>query len=432
MLTVAYLANEYPSAVERYVGEEIRELQSRGVRVVAGSVRKPQSAKVCDRATEPAIIVQSAGAIVLLRALCLCASQWRRMSPLLVRLMFQGNERPWQRLKAVAHTFLGACYAVMLGRSEVDHIHVHHGYFGSWIAMTAARLLRVGFSMTLHGSDLLLRGAYLDVKLAECRFCLTISDYNRNYILRRYPDTSPGKIVVSRLGVEIPPHRSAEVKQRTANPLKLVSVGRLHAVKNHEFLVRACAHLRDSGVTNYCEIAGDGPEKKKLEFLIRQLRLNDQVKLLGHIAQEQLGPLYDSADLVVLTSRSEGIPLVLMEAMARKKLVLAPAITGITELVTPARTGFLFQPGSAEDFLRQVIAIDGMLREERKAARLSASVPSKQRRARLEWIRHAARTHVSHNFNRKKNLEMFCDIFLERTIQQSEEIPDANLVLQQI
>jgi hypothetical protein len=67
----------------------------------------------------------------------------------------------------------------------------HHGYFGSWIAMTAARLLNVGFSMTLHGSDLLLNGTYLDVKLSNCTFCLTVSEYNRAYINKRFPDLDP-------------------------------------------------------------------------------------------------------------------------------------------------------------------------------------------------------------------------------------------------
>ena len=83
-----------------------------------------------------------------------------------------------RRLKTLLHTWLGAYYAVLLRDRGVDHIHVHHGYLGSWIAMVAARLLAVDFSLTLHGSDLLLNGAYLDAKLKHCRFCLTISEYN--------------------------------------------------------------------------------------------------------------------------------------------------------------------------------------------------------------------------------------------------------------
>src|SRR6478672_6848454 len=72
-------------------------------------------------------------------------------------------------------------------------IHVHHGYFGSSIGMTAARLLNIGFSMTLHGSDLLRNASYLDLKLAQCDFCVTISEYNRNYILQRFPNVDAQK-----------------------------------------------------------------------------------------------------------------------------------------------------------------------------------------------------------------------------------------------
>src|SRR5438552_2733895 len=95
-----------------------------------------------------------------------------------------------------------------------------------------------------------------------------------------------------------------------------------------------------------CSIAGEGPERRHLESLIRKFRLEDRVTLLGHVAREQMDSLYDRADIVVLTSRSEGIPLVLMEAMARGKIVLAPAITGIPELVIAGKTGFLYEPAS--------------------------------------------------------------------------------------
>ena len=85
----------------------------------------------------------------------------------------------------------------------MGHIHVHHGYFGSWVGMVAGRLMDVGFSMTLHGSDLLMHGIYLDIKLEDCAFCLTVSEYNRHYILDHYVHVDPQKLVVARLGVDV-------------------------------------------------------------------------------------------------------------------------------------------------------------------------------------------------------------------------------------
>jgi colanic acid/amylovoran biosynthesis glycosyltransferase len=203
MLTVAYLANQFPSAVEPYVAEEIEELRGRGIRVIAGSVRRPVTDEGSARKCAPEIVLQPLKGIVLLQAISLCMRQWKRISPLIARVLFHSAERPLKRMKALVHTGLGACYAALLEGQGVEHIHVHHGYFGSWIAMVAARLLGVEFSMTLHGSDLLLHGTYLDVKLESCAFCLTVSEYNRRYILERYPKVDAEKVIVARLGVEV-------------------------------------------------------------------------------------------------------------------------------------------------------------------------------------------------------------------------------------
>jgi glycosyltransferase involved in cell wall biosynthesis len=222
----------------------------------------------------------------------------------------------------------------------------------------------------------------------------------------------------------------------------LLAVGRLHAVKDHAFLVRACNQLQGSNVGFECAIAGDGPERRNLESLIRKCGLEKRVKLLGHIARERMDSLYDQADVVVLTSRSEGIPLVLMEAMAREKVVLAPAITGVPELVIDGRTGFLYEAGSLESFVDRLLFIRSLmiLSQVRAPDRpdpcnlhldnSSAALYSVPRQ--LDWVRHAARVQVRNNFNRSRNLEAFGDLFIQRISAQTESVPDENFVLQQI
>jgi len=172
VLTVAYLANEFPVSVEPYVGEEIQELRRRGVHIVASSVRKasaqPGRAPTAEDAGE-VLCLQSFRPIIFVRAIGLAVRRWARISGFVARALLRGSEPVGRRLKALLHTCLGVYYAVLLQDQNVDHIHVHHGYFGSWIAMVAARLLGVGFSLTLHGSDLLLHSAYLDTKLKNCR-----------------------------------------------------------------------------------------------------------------------------------------------------------------------------------------------------------------------------------------------------------------------
>jgi colanic acid/amylovoran biosynthesis glycosyltransferase len=439
MLTIAYLAVQFPSPVEPYVGDEIAELRSRGVHVIAGSVKR--SGADAERAAQ--IVLRPLSLFCLIQGLWMCMWRWRRISSLTARILLRGPEGPMRRLKALFHTWLGACYAVKLRRcGEVDHIHAHHGYCASWISMVAARLLGTGFSMTLHGSDLLVRADYLDVKLDDCAFCLTVSEYNRQYLLECFPQVEPGKVIVSRLGVDLPA-RALEFFSRdgrnSAN-LTLLTVGRLHKIKGHEFLIRACAHLQQQGIGFECVIAGDGPERRHLERLIHKLGLEDKVTLLGHIAREQMDSLYDRADVVALTSRSEGIPLVLMEAMARGKIVLAPAITGIPELVQHRRTGFLYEAGSMEDFLRRLMFVQSFLQSELQLKLQAKTGLNRNPRTRhpllppakyLDWVRFAAHVQVRHNFNRTINLKSFSELFLPRIAMRSEPLHE-NSVLQQI
>jgi colanic acid/amylovoran biosynthesis glycosyltransferase len=419
MPTVAYLANQFPVAVEPYVTDEIRELRRRGVRVISGSVRRPDASQ--DLTSNPVdICLELVQLLTLLRACLLIAKRWKNISLLITRGLLSGNERPKVRLKAILHTLLGACYATLLQDRQVDHIHVHHGYFGSWIAMTAARLLGVTYSLTLHGSDLLLHPTFLDEKLRHCRFCATISEYNRQYILSHFPRIDPEAVIVSRLGVDLGrPATEAQPPIPARRRIVLLTAGRLHAVKNHAFLIHACARLRDRGFKFECQIAGEGPERPRLEALIREKHLQQHVTLLGHIAPQEMNSLYRRADLFVLTSLSEGIPLVLMEAMANGLVVLAPAITGILELISHGETGYLYQRGNMDEFLKRIFAFHRMNKEGQSAEKLGQ-------------VRQAARMKIFRDFNREKNLHHFTDQFLQSISPQSWSSPDANPVLQQV
>jgi glycosyltransferase involved in cell wall biosynthesis len=295
----------------------------------------------------------------------------------------------------------------------VQHIHVHHGYFASWIAIIAARLLDIEFSVTLHGSDLLLHGAYLDTKLQHCLFCVTVSEFNRHFVLDHYPGVEPGKILVRRLGVGSSCALLSAAQPQQPHLLTMLAVGRLHPVKDHGFLLRACHELKKRHTDFCCLIAGEGPERPWLEHLIRNLGLEANVKLLGHLSSQHLNGCYESCDVVVLTSRSEGIPLVLMEAMAHGKTVLAPAITGIPELVKDGETGFLYRAGSLEDFTAKIETI----------CRSQAALPR---------LRHAARQHVREHFDREKNLAAFADLLVSRITQTVRQNSHENSVLQQI
>lgn len=392
MPTVAYLTNIFPTSVEPYVRDEIAELRSRGIAVIPSALQPPEAALT------PEFKHWAAQTVYLRpwRLNLLPALLWtcvRNFVPLLqfVARALQRKAPSERRSHALIHTLLGVYYALLLEPFEVDHIHVHHGYLGSWIAMVAAELLGIDFSLTLHGSDLLLHAAYLDEKLGRCQFCRTISEFNRRQILAQYPEVDPAKIFVSRLGVDCQLSAVPQEGQGdTPGQLRMLAIGRLHPVKDHAFLLEACRLLKQGGLPFTCDIAGDGPEHSNLLNAIHSSHLEEEVRLLGHVDPENVDSHYRKAGLVVLTSRSEGIPLVLMEAMARQKIVLAPEITGIPELVCNGKNGFLYHPGSLENFIQQIEFIY-------------------RNRAELKTVRHAASEAVIQNFNRTTNTRSFCD-----------------------
>jgi glycosyltransferase involved in cell wall biosynthesis len=363
--TVAYLANQFPSPVEPYVFEEIEELRRRGVQVIACSARRPGRAEQEPRLKALAaetLYLQPLGFGLLFRAFWLCLFNCALLAGFLARVLLQGNEPPARRLRLL-HTLLGA---------------------------------------------------YLDTKLKHCSFCVTVSEFNRRFILEHYPEVEAAKIVVQRMGVDSSPVEVALSRaEREPECLTMLAVGRLHPVKDHAFLLRACHELKKRRADSSCLIAGEGAERPWLEHLIRNLGLEAHVKLLGHLSCQQLDARYAMCDLVVLTSRSEGIPLVLMEAMAHGKTVLAPAITGIPELVRDGQTGFLYRAGSLEDFTARIETIRGS-------------------RAALPRLRRAARQHVREHFDREKNLASLADLLVSRITQRVRHNSHENPVLQQI
>ena len=416
-MTIAYLANSFPEPLEPYVWEEIGEFRKQGVRVLPCSIKRPRSASNAEAALQTRYVFPL-NLRTSLQATWSCIRQFLRIKEF-IRRSAAGTEPLARRLRTLVHTWIGVYLATMLRKENIRHIHVHHGYFSSWAGMVAARILGAKFSMTLHGSDLLVRADYLDIKLKNCLFCVTISDFNRRHILRNYPEVDSRKILMQRIGIDTVEWRSPG--QSPSREIKtILNVGRLQPVKNHAFLILACRALKSSGLQFRCSIAGEGEERSRLENLIRALGLDDEVELLGHVPREQLASLYAQADLVVLTSRSEGIPVTLMEAMSMEKLVLAPDITGIPELVKDGKTGFLYKPNSVEDFLHKLHFI----------LQVGSS---------LGGIRQAARRQVEHDFNCSLNLKAFALLFLERlgAIQKPALIaavrgPNEDPILQQV
>src|SRR5205823_5016870 len=188
---------------EPCVWEEIRELRSRGKAVVACSVRRPRqvAAQAAGMASETTYLFPLEPRFAL-RACWIFFSRFFLIVEFLWRAI-SGPESIQRRGRTIGHTWLGAYLAAVLRNKRIAHIHIHHGYFSSWAGMVAARILGATFSLTLHGSDLLVRADYLDCKLKHCQFCITVSEFNRRYMREKYPELEAHKILVHRLGVDL-------------------------------------------------------------------------------------------------------------------------------------------------------------------------------------------------------------------------------------
>ena len=167
---------------------------------------------------------------------------------------------------------------------------------------------------------------------------MTISSYNRDFIAARCADHARSRIHVIHCGVDL---RYFVPAPNGKKGNTILCVARLDRQKGLDCLIRACALLAEQGTDFQCVIAGDGPERGSLEHLIAELGLSERVVLLGSKTQDQVRELLLKAAIKVLPSRSEGIPVALMEAMALKVPIISTRIMGIPELIEDGVSGFL-------------------------------------------------------------------------------------------
>lgn len=246
------------------------------------------------------------------------------------------------------------------------HVHVHFATPAAMVALIAHRMAGVRYSLTIHGPTEL-----FDVHLYRLREkclaatgILAISDFARSQILRLLPSREWSKVQVSRLGVDPEafsprPHPETDVHE-------ILCLGRLTPDKGQGVLIEALALLQERGVTAHLRFAGDGADRDRLEALVRERGLEEQVTFEGRVSPDKVVDLYERAALFVLPSFAEGVPVVLMEAMSREIPCISTVIAGIPELIRDGETGRLTPPGNV-DALADAIA-DLLANPERAGA----------------------------------------------------------------
>jgi glycosyltransferase involved in cell wall biosynthesis len=238
-------------------------------------------------------------------------------------------------------------YARIMRLREIDHIHVHFAWVQQIMAVVASRLIRVSNSVTLHAFDLYTQNpAVVRGQLEAATRLITISDHNRDFIANLCPDIAHDDIALVRLSLDMDEFRPGE-RSSVNEVCQLLSVGRLVAKKGYEYLIAACALLSQRGLDFRCCIVGDGPRAETLKTLVVEHGLELKVTFAGALAAGDVRRLYQQSDIfalacvVVDSGDRDGMPTVLIEAMATGIPVVSTPVTGIPELVTDGESGFL-------------------------------------------------------------------------------------------
>jgi len=274
------------------------------------------------------------------------------------------RQAPVSRLRLLAYFGEAGLVAAWEQREGIRHLHVHFGNPAATVALIARRLTGIPFSLTMHGPDIFddVTINLLGEKFRQASFVRCISHFCRSQSLRLAPMAMWPKFHVVRCGVDMAQLRPIEPVAHEG--LRLLCVGRLVPAKGQHVLLEACRILRERGVGFHLIFIGDGPDRPSLEGMADTLSLNGSVTFRGSCGPAHVREALHEADVMVLPSFAEGIPVVLMEAMACGVPCVSTAVMGIPELVNDESNGLLAPPADAVALADRIqrLALDPGLR----------------------------------------------------------------------
>lgn len=369
---IAYVAGEFPSRSETFVYREVRELRRRGWAVCAVSLNAPSQRDLpgFDDLYDGLFVVYARpGAAAITAALPELLGHPLASAATLVRAGLDALSpgeptSPPARLKLVYQALAALGLARHLRRRGVRHIHCHFAHAPTTLGMYAARHLGLPFSFTGHANDLFQRRALLARKLRRARFVSCISQWHRAFYAAIAP-ADASRFQVIRCGVDVDAWRVAPARTHPPDaPFEILTLCRLVEKKGVDTLLRALHLLRQTpGRPWRLTIAGTGPAEDDLRRLARELHCDDAVQWLGAVDNQAVPALLAQSDLFALPCKQDaqgdrdGIPVVLMEAMACGLPVISGDLDAIRELIRDGVNGHLIDgrdPAALADRLRQL------------------------------------------------------------------------------
>lgn len=353
---IAYVMSRFPHLPETFILREMNELERQGWTIALYPLVL-QAQTVVHAAAKPWLprakyLPYLSGGIVLANR-----QAFRQYPGAYLHLWgrtFQENlHNPNLLLRALALFPKAVAAAAQMQAEGITHIHAHYATHPAFFAWLIHQLTGINYSITVHAHDIFVRTAMLATKLREASFIAAISAYNRDYLSQKVGQWVHDKTYIIHCGIIPEDYRPRLKPAQPHERLEILSIGSLQPYKGHQFLIQACALLRDKGIPFHCRIIGEGEERPALTLLYTQLGLENQVQLLGAQPQEHVAELLPTANCYVQPSiitpsgKMEGIPVALMEALACCLPVIATELSGVPELIKTHETGRLVPPADA-------------------------------------------------------------------------------------
>lgn len=373
-MRIAYLVSLYPATSHTFIRREIVMLRKAGLHIDSFSIRKPPSDPKRASAEFAAESGQTFYVLAATRRTGVAAHLWavvshpaRYFSTLGVALTHRvpgAKSLVW----ALFHFAESIVLAREIRRRGIDRIHNHFANSAATVGMLASRFLNIPWSLTLHGiseTDYP-AGLLLGRKIETAQFVACVSWFGRAQAMRVTSPDQWHKFAIVRCGIdlaELPERRTAS--NLAGRPARILCVGRLSPEKGQAGLLEAFSKVLERGHAAQLILVGDGPDRAMLEARAKDLGLTEVTTFTGRLDEAATLVAISQCDVLVSSSFMEGLPVVLMEAMALDVCVVASRVAGIPELVEDGRTGYLFTPANWSELADKIeLAITDQKKQE--------------------------------------------------------------------
>lgn len=400
---LAYLVSRYPLLSMIFVIREVVELRRLGFDIDVASINDPDRdhGSLTEVERQERSITHYVKAEGLASALFAHVAQVLRAPHRYFRGWLQVFRWSGADLKRLFMQSMYFTEALMVGRwmreRNLRHLHVHLGNEAATVGMYVKHVFGLGLSITIHGPDEFYdsRGQLLGEKVAAADFICCISHFARSQLMKASRYEQWYKLEVCRLGVDIEAFRGSAREQKANRPFEILCIGRLTPAKGQHILLAAVAELLQRGRQVHLRIVGDGLDRQSLERHATSLGLGPHMTFEGPVAPDRTRDFYAACDVFVLPSFAEGVPVVLMEAMAMGVPVISTTVAGIPELIESERDGLLVPPSDSAQLAN---AIERLMTDAELRLRLSVN----------------ARDRIERQYDLKTNVSRLGEIFRAR------------------